>query len=45
MLSRDSVNGQGSYNVVDDQPATFSELITGVAQTFETPTPLVLPPG
>jgi nucleoside-diphosphate-sugar epimerase len=34
-----------AYNVVDDQPATFSELITGVAQTFGTPPPLVLPAG
>jgi nucleoside-diphosphate-sugar epimerase len=34
-----------AYNVVDDQPATFSELITGIARAYDTPAPLVLPAG
>lgn len=31
------------YNIVDDRPATFRELITAVASTHETPAPLVVP--
>jgi nucleoside-diphosphate-sugar epimerase len=31
--------------VVDDQPATFSEFLTGIARAYATPAPLVLPAG
>lgn len=31
------------YNIVDDTPATFAELVTGVAAVRQTPRPLVVP--
>lgn len=35
--------GGHAYNVVDDTPATFRDLITGIAETRQAPGPLVLP--
>jgi len=32
-----------AYNIVDDTPATFRDLITRIAETRNAPTPLVLP--
>ncbi|MDQ1583672.1 MAG: hypothetical protein QOF36_1726 [Microbacteriaceae bacterium] len=32
-----------AYNIVDDTPATFRDLITGIAETRDPPKPLVLP--
>jgi nucleoside-diphosphate-sugar epimerase len=37
--------GGQAYNVVDDTPATFRELITGIAESRHAPKPLVLPGG
>ncbi len=34
-----------AYNVVDDQPAGFGELLSSIATAYRTPTPLVLPAG
>jgi nucleoside-diphosphate-sugar epimerase len=35
--------GGEAYNIVDDTPATFRELITGIAETRSAPHPLVVP--
>lgn len=34
-----------AYNIVDDSPTTFRELITGIAEARHAPKPLVLPGG
>lgn len=36
-------HGGQAYNIVDDTPATFRELITGIAQARQAPKPLVMP--
>jgi nucleoside-diphosphate-sugar epimerase len=36
-------HGGQAYNVVDDTPATFSELVTRISETWHAPTPLVVP--
>jgi nucleoside-diphosphate-sugar epimerase len=36
-------HGGQAYNVVDDTPATFRELVTRIAETWHAPTPLVVP--
>jgi nucleoside-diphosphate-sugar epimerase len=38
------VPGQ-AYNIADDTPATFRELVTGIAEARHAPKPLVLPGG
>jgi nucleoside-diphosphate-sugar epimerase len=35
--------GRQAYNIVDDSPATFRELITGIAESRHAPKPLVVP--
>jgi len=34
-----------AYNIVDDEPATFRELVTAIAEARDAPKPLVLPAG
>lgn len=34
-----------AYNIVDDTPATFRQLVTGIADTQQAPRPLVVPQG
>lgn len=36
-------HGGQAYNIVDDTPATFRELITGIAKARHAPKPLVMP--
>ncbi|HEV7566876.1 MAG TPA: NAD(P)-dependent oxidoreductase, partial [Microbacteriaceae bacterium] len=36
-------HGGQAYNVVDDTPATFRDLITCIAEARHAPTPIVLP--
>jgi nucleoside-diphosphate-sugar epimerase len=36
-------HGGQAYNVVDDTPATFRELVTRISETWHAPTPLVVP--
>jgi nucleoside-diphosphate-sugar epimerase len=45
VAAMESGRGGQAYNVVDDTPETFRELITGIAEARHAPKPLVLPGG
>ncbi|MET4636929.1 NAD(P)-dependent oxidoreductase [Mycetocola sp. 2940] len=43
VVALEHARGGEAYNIVDDTPATFRELITGVAEARHAPKPLVVP--